>query len=88
MERTVLEQEVYRWFRRRKIHSFYEYISAVNTLEGTRALIQTSGLGKLKPNILMMGYHLNWTNWNAASMDEYVRVIHDAFDAHRAVIIL
>ncbi|OWA51104.1 Solute carrier family 12 member 2 [Hypsibius exemplaris] len=88
MERAVLEQEVYRWFRRKKIQAFYEYISSSSTLEGTRALIQTSGLGKLKPNILMMGYHLNWTNWNAASMDEYVKVIHDTFDAHRGLIIL
>jgi Solute carrier family 12 len=88
METTVVEQEIYRWFRRRKIQAFYEYISSVSTLEGVRALIQIAGLGKLKPNILMMGYHLNWTNWSAASMDEYVKVIHDTFDANRALIIL
>ena len=87
-ERTTLEDETYKWFFRRKVRAFYEHFAADNTLEGIRALIQTSGLGKLKPNILMLGYHRNWTNWNENSMEEYINVIHDAFDARRGVILL
>ena len=86
-ERTVLVQEVYQWFRRRKIRAFYEYIASDSTLSGVKALLQTAGMGQMKPNILMMGYHLNWINWNAVSMREYVRVIHDAFDANKGVIL-
>ena len=86
-ERTILVEEVYQWFRRRKIRAFYDYIASDSTLSGVRALLQASGLGKMKPNILMMGFPLDWVNENVASMEEYVQVIHDAFDLNRAVII-
>ncbi|XP_055351604.1 solute carrier family 12 member 3-like isoform X2 [Paramacrobiotus metropolitanus] len=86
-DRSTLEQETYKWFFRRKIRAFYEIYAAADTEEGTRALIQTSGLGKLRPNIVMMGYHRNWTNWNEDSMEEYINVIHYAFDSRRGVIL-
>ncbi|GAU95054.1 hypothetical protein RvY_06735 [Ramazzottius varieornatus] len=86
-ERRTMGQEAYKWLRRRKIHAFYDYVAAKNTSEGIRALIQTSGLGKLKPNILMMGFPNGWRSSNETALDEYVGAINEAFDANLGVII-
>jgi hypothetical protein len=87
-ERAIMAQESYNWLRRRKIRAFYDYVAARNTVEGIRALIQTSGLGKLKPNILMMGFHRTWSNWSEQAMDEYVSSLNEALDANLAVALL
>ena len=87
-ERKTLAQEAYKWLRRRKIRAFYDYVAAKSTSEGIRALIQTSGLGKLKPNILMMGFPNTWRSNNELALEEYVGAINEAFDANFGVIIM
>ena len=83
-----MAQESYKWLRRRKIRAFYDYVAASRTSEGIRALIQTSGLGKLKPNIMMMGFHRTWANWSESAMDEYISAMNEALDANLAITLL
>jgi Solute carrier family 12 len=47
-----------------------------------------SGLGKMKPNILLMGYNTGWSTDTDRSNDEYVDVISVAFDNHLGVMLL
>nr|WIW57980.1 solute carrier family 12 member 2 [Sinonovacula constricta] len=42
--------------------------------------MQNVGIGKLKPNILVMGFKSTWMTDKPQGMDEYFNVIHDAFD--------
>ncbi|XP_055357606.1 LOW QUALITY PROTEIN: solute carrier family 12 member 3-like [Paramacrobiotus metropolitanus] len=86
--REVLAREIYIWLRRQKIRAFYDYVAAERTVEGMKALIQTSGLGKLKPNIIMMGYQQSWSGWTEESINSYIGVINHAFDYNIAVAIL
>ena len=84
----TLVRETYRWLQRRKIKAFYDHVAANQVQEGMRALIQTSGLGKLKPNIVMMGYHHDWNEWTEDSLLAYIGTINDVLDANLAIAIL
>ncbi|CAG7716827.1 unnamed protein product, partial [Allacma fusca] len=50
--------------------------------------MQLSGLGKLKPNMVMMGYKNDWLTSSRQSVKEYVNIIHEALNMHLAVSIL
>lgn len=47
-----------------------------------------SGLGKMKPNSLLMGYNNGWATASEMSNEEYVSVISSAFDNRLSVMIL
>ena len=50
-------------------------------------MIQNAGLGKLKPNILVIGYKDDWITSSPEAVEEYSDVIHDAFDCNYGVAI-
>uniref|UniRef100_A0A669E9V3 Solute carrier family 12 member 10, tandem duplicate 1 n=1 Tax=Oreochromis niloticus TaxID=8128 RepID=A0A669E9V3_ORENI len=49
-----------KWLNKRKACSFYTQFTANTLREGVRYLLQASGLGKLKPNTLVLGFKSNW----------------------------
>ncbi|XP_062371930.1 solute carrier family 12 member 3-like [Sardina pilchardus] len=77
-----------KWLNRRKVRSFYTQLNGDSLREGTKTLLQSTGLGKLKPNILVMGFQTNWRGGSPYSMEDYVNTIHDTFDANYGVCIL
>ncbi|XP_055351992.1 solute carrier family 12 member 2-like isoform X2 [Paramacrobiotus metropolitanus] len=88
-QRRTVQQETYKWLRRTHVKSFYDSIVAASFADGAKALIQTSGLGKMKPNILFMGYYRQWaTKYAEGLTEEYVSVIRSAFENRLAVMIL
>ena len=54
---------------------------------GVQAMVQNAGLGKLKPNILVIGYKDDWITSPPEAVEEYSDVIHDAFDYNYGVAI-
>lgn len=86
-----LNEQLRHWLKKRHVKSFY--ISCANTSfrSGTQALIQSTGLGKLRPNVLALGFKQDWQMKGLAglpSLEEYFGIIQDAFDAHLGVMIL
>ena len=56
-------------------------------------MLQTVGLGKMKPNTVVLGYKRDWKKLlksakGRADVEEYVNVIHDAFEVDYGVAIL
>uniref|UniRef100_A0AAX7T8H9 Solute carrier family 12 member 10, tandem duplicate 1 n=1 Tax=Astatotilapia calliptera TaxID=8154 RepID=A0AAX7T8H9_ASTCA len=49
-----------KWLNKRKVRSFYTQFTANTLRDGVRYLMQASGLGKLKPNTLVIGFKSNW----------------------------
>uniref|UniRef100_A0A1A9WEC2 SLC12A transporter C-terminal domain-containing protein n=1 Tax=Glossina brevipalpis TaxID=37001 RepID=A0A1A9WEC2_9MUSC len=47
-----------------------------------------SGIGKLKPNILLMGYKLDWQTCERKDLIQYFNVMHKALDMYLSVAIL
>lgn len=68
--------------------AFYTPVIAEDLRVGTQYLLQAAGLGRLRPNTLVLGFK---NDWNCADMKEtetYVNMIHDAFDFQYGVVIL
>jgi solute carrier family 12 sodium/potassium/chloride transporter 2 len=40
-----------------------------------RTLLQATGIGKMKPNVLMMGYKSNWKNCSTEELADYFTVL-------------
>ncbi|TRY79057.1 hypothetical protein DNTS_033306 [Danionella cerebrum] len=76
------------WLKKRKIRSFYTSFNADSLREGTSSLMRASGLGKLKPNTLILGYKINWQECRPQSLQDYIDTISEAFDSSYGVIIL
>lgn len=76
------------WLRSRKIKAFYSLVDGLRFEEGAKALLQTCGIGKLKPNVLLMGFKSDWKTASSTDLIAYFNVLHDAFDNRVAVGIL
>ena len=50
--------------------------------------MQCVGLGKLRPNTLLLGYMTKWQAASQTKIDEYVGILHTAFDLHYGIAIL
>ncbi|CAJ0557765.1 unnamed protein product, partial [Mesorhabditis spiculigera] len=88
-----LDRQLTDWLRKKKTKSFYTSIADPSMRQGVRALYQTAGLGKLRPNIVILGYKGNWvdkepTEKMIGEMSEYFGIIQDAFDYRMGVGVL
>uniref|UniRef100_A0A3B3V6H0 Solute carrier family 12 member 10, tandem duplicate 1 n=1 Tax=Poecilia latipinna TaxID=48699 RepID=A0A3B3V6H0_9TELE len=77
-----------KWMNKRKVRSFYTPLSADNLRAGTKQLLQASGLGKLKPNTLVLGFKSNWRDSAPESIEDYISTIYDTFDSNYGLCIL
>uniref|UniRef100_A0A7N5ZXD2 Solute carrier family 12 member 10, tandem duplicate 1 n=1 Tax=Anabas testudineus TaxID=64144 RepID=A0A7N5ZXD2_ANATE len=77
-----------KWMNKRKVRSFYTPIMANSLRGGTQNLLQASGLGKLKPNTLILGFKSNWKDSSPDNLEDYVNTIYDAFDSKFCLCIL
>ncbi|XP_066050654.1 solute carrier family 12 member 3 isoform X2 [Chamaea fasciata] len=69
-----------KWLMKRKIKAFYTNVVAEDLRSGVQMLIQAAGLGKMRPNILVLGYKKDWRTASPQSLEDYVGILHDAFD--------
>ncbi|KAK9298693.1 hypothetical protein QLX08_008060 [Tetragonisca angustula] len=76
------------WLRANKIKAFYSLVDGANFQDGTTSLLQASGLGKMRPNILLMGYKQDWATCPRENLNMYFNVMHKALDMHIAVALL
>lgn len=67
--------EGHRWLAARKIKAFYDVVEGFDFETGVRALVQTSGVGKLAPNILLMGYKSDWQECPRKDLISYFNVL-------------
>ncbi|KAL1488426.1 hypothetical protein ABEB36_014899 [Hypothenemus hampei] len=86
--REILSFKANDWLKSHKFKAFYQQVDGVSFREGARALLKASGIGKLKPNILMMGYKSDWQTCPKEEMLNYFDILHNAFDLHLGVVIL
>uniref|UniRef100_A0A671QTB7 Solute carrier family 12 member 3-like n=1 Tax=Sinocyclocheilus anshuiensis TaxID=1608454 RepID=A0A671QTB7_9TELE len=52
------------------------------------SFLLASGLGKLKPNTLVLGYKMNWQECKPESLQDYINTISNAFDSSYGIAIL
>uniref|UniRef100_A0AC35FLN0 Uncharacterized protein n=1 Tax=Panagrolaimus sp. PS1159 TaxID=55785 RepID=A0AC35FLN0_9BILA len=79
------------WFHGRHLKAFYFPTANSDFRQGVQSLLQGSGLGKLKPNILFIGFKQNWNSKHENGLKEindYFNIIQDAFDSEMGVCVL
>lgn len=67
-----------RGFFQQKTNGFYEKVISKDLRMGVNILIQTCGIGTLRPNTLLLGYQESWQLKENAKIDEYIDVLRDA----------
>uniref|UniRef100_A0A674A9S3 Solute carrier family 12 member 1 n=1 Tax=Salmo trutta TaxID=8032 RepID=A0A674A9S3_SALTR len=75
------------WLNKKKRKAFYAAVACDSFRQGTEILLQASGLGRLKPNILMMGFKKDWRTADTAGVQSYVGIL-DAFDFEYGTVVL
>ncbi len=70
------------------IQAFSDITVAPTLLHGAESLIMISGMGKLRPNTLILGYLLNWQSRGDMVLEEYVGIIRTAFGSGLSVCVL
>ncbi|KAM9753418.1 LOW QUALITY PROTEIN: solute carrier family 12 member 3 [Menidia menidia] len=76
------------WLNRRKVRSFYRGVVANELRAGVSMLLQGSGLGRMKPNVLLMGFKKGWRSDSPQEAHNYIGILHDAFDLQYGVCVL
>lgn len=77
-----------RWLLKTQIKAFYTPVFAEDLRQGAQYLLQTTGLGRLKPNTLVFGFKNNWRDGEMKDVETYINTIHDAFDLQYGVVLL
>ncbi|GBM78307.1 Solute carrier family 12 member 1 [Araneus ventricosus] len=86
--RCLLQELNTRWLMERRVKAFYSLVEADSFENGVASLIQTAGVGKMRPNILLMGFKDNWQTCDIKESLDYFHAIHQAVNAHLSLCIL
>ncbi|KAF4091615.1 hypothetical protein AMELA_G00038900 [Ameiurus melas] len=76
------------WLNKRGIKSFYHGVVADDLRSGAQMLLQGAGLGRIRPNVLVMGFKNNWCKCPPTIIDNYIGILHDSFDLQYGVCVL
>ncbi|KAM9307272.1 solute carrier family 12 member 2 [Pholidichthys leucotaenia] len=77
-----------RWLLRNETKAFYTAVFADDLRQGSQYLLQAAGLGRLKPNTLVLGFKNDWRDGDMMNVERYISMIHDAFDFQFGAVIL
>ncbi|KAK7068982.1 hypothetical protein SK128_015900 [Halocaridina rubra] len=86
--RTNITKESMDWLSRHKIKAFYSLSDGLPMDKAARVLMINSGLGRLQPNMVMLGYKANWHTCSFDELEQYFKTIQNAFEMHLAVTVL
>uniref|UniRef100_A0A8C2EDW0 Solute carrier family 12 member 2 n=1 Tax=Cyprinus carpio TaxID=7962 RepID=A0A8C2EDW0_CYPCA len=77
-----------RWLLNNSSKAFYTPVVAEDLRQGTQYLLQAAGLGRLRPNTLVLGFKNDWRIGDIKEVETYINLMHDAFDFQYGVVIL
>lgn len=80
-ERIGLEKKSRDWLKKHNIKAFYALADGESFRIGSTALMEAVGIGKLRPNIILMGYKCNWQTCTNDELQSYFQTIHKVNDA-------
>ncbi|XP_010126370.1 PREDICTED: solute carrier family 12 member 2-like [Chlamydotis macqueenii] len=77
-----------RWLIKSKMKAFYAPVHAEDLRDGGQYLMQAAGLGRMRPNTLVVGFKKNWRQSDMRDVETYINLFHDAFDVQYGVVVL
>lgn len=57
------------------MRAFYQQVDGVTFEQGAKALLEACGIGKLRPNILLMGYKADWYSCPREDLAMYFEIL-------------
>ncbi|XP_061878416.1 solute carrier family 12 member 3 [Entelurus aequoreus] len=76
------------WLNQRKVKSFYKNVLSADLRSGVNMLLQGAGLGRIRPNVLLMGFKSDWLSDSPQAAYSYIAILQDAFDLQYGVCVL
>nr|CAI5840077.1 unnamed protein product [Callosobruchus analis] len=73
--RSAMISKAYKYLKANKMKAFYSLVDNVPFEAGSKALLQTVGIGKLSPNVVMMGYKNDWMTCSKEELNMYFNVL-------------
>uniref|UniRef100_A0A670KNI5 Solute carrier family 12 member 1 n=1 Tax=Podarcis muralis TaxID=64176 RepID=A0A670KNI5_PODMU len=64
------------WLTKNKRKAFYAAVAADSFRDGVKSLLQASGLGRMRPNTLVLGFKKDWKEATAVEVENYMGVVH------------
>ncbi|XP_035524126.1 solute carrier family 12 member 2-like [Morone saxatilis] len=64
-----------RWLLKNESKAFYTPVFAEDMRQGTQYLLQAAGLGRLKPNTLVLGFKNDWRDGDMMNVETYISMI-------------
>jgi solute carrier family 12 sodium/potassium/chloride transporter 2 len=86
LDKANLTKNVQAWLRDRKVKSFYTIAENDDFSSGVKSCISLVGLGRLAPNMILMGYRNEKLSLN--DLEDYVNVLITCFECKMSVGIL
>ncbi|KFP03766.1 Solute carrier family 12 member 2, partial [Calypte anna] len=77
-----------RWLIKNKMKAFYAPVHAEDLRDGGQYLMQAAGLGRMRPNTLVVGFKKNWNQGDMRDVETYINLFHDAFDIQYGVVVI
>ncbi|XP_074809167.1 solute carrier family 12 member 2 isoform X2 [Natator depressus] len=77
-----------RWLIKNKMKAFYAPVHAEDLRDGGQYLMQAAGLGRLRPNTLVVGFKKDWKQADMRDVETYINLFHDAFDIQYGVVVI
>jgi len=75
MQRNRCLKEANQFIQNHKLRAFFNMVDGLNFEQGARALLQATGIGKLRPNVLLMGYKNEWLLSPNEELHQYFTVL-------------
>ena len=75
------------WLQDHNIPAFYSLSQSSSLQEGARSCMTLAGLGKLCPNMILLGFKSDWAD-DLAGLEDYLEIILTAFDLHLSTAII
>ncbi|KAI6220738.1 Solute carrier family 12 member 2 [Aphelenchoides besseyi] len=85
-----LESRFTDWLIEKHVRAFYCAVANRSVRAGVQQLLQSVGIGKMHPNILLIGYKMNWIELSRTDrecLDEYLGILFDAFESNMSLCI-
>uniref|UniRef100_A0A670KHU1 Solute carrier family 12 member 1 n=1 Tax=Podarcis muralis TaxID=64176 RepID=A0A670KHU1_PODMU len=60
------------WLTKNKRKAFYAAVAADSFRDGVKSLLQASGLGRMRPNTLVLGFKKDWKEATAVEVENYM----------------
>lgn len=77
--RSQILERSYKYLRMRKMKGFCTLIDNMELSAGVSAMLSVAGVGKMKPNILLLGYKNDWRTCDKHALDQYFASIQSVF---------